>query len=464
MIKDFNKHTNKYFPTTTGDNSELLFLLNKTSQLLCNWYSNSEDIGPLPRGKIFEPSLPEEDGCDLNKLFDEVNSLIYSSFNPVHPGSLAHLDPPPLSISIVGDLIAGALNNNLLAEELSPSISILEQQICEWFARKVGFTKNSGGIAASGGTLNNLNALVTARFNSGVASDQNASFIISEDAHVSFKKCARIIGLKNENISVIETDNYGRMNVLSLVEEFKKIQNSNKKIFAVVATVGTTIRGAIDPINEISSFCRSKNIWLHIDGSIGGIFTLGNNKIIDNQALKNANSLTINPQKILGITKTSSLLLVNDIENLRETFQTGLPYVDTSVDVLNRGELGVQGSRPAEIIKLWLGLRVLGSKGINEILNQSIFKKSLFTEKLDKSKYDIITGPLHIVSFIPKNSSKEESDSWTFQTKKLLLKNNFMISRPFYRDRYYLRVVLGNLNTEKTHIIKLTNFLNQQVL
>lgn len=464
MIKDFNKHTNKYFPTTTGDNSELLFLLNKTSQLLCNWYANSEDIGPLPRGKIFEPSLPEEDGCDLNKLFDELNSLIYSSFNPVHPGSLAHLDPPPLSISIVGELIAGALNNNLLAEELSPSISILEQQICEWFARKVGFTKNSGGIAASGGTLNNLNALVTARFNSGVASDQNASFIISEDAHVSFKKCARIIGLKNENISVIKTDNYGRMNVLSLVEEFKKIQNSNKKIFAVIGTVGTTIRGAIDPINEISSFCRSKNIWLHIDGSIGGIFTLGNNKIIDNQALKNANSLTINPQKILGITKTSSLLLVNDIENLRETFQTGLPYVDTSADVLNRGELGVQGSRPAEIIKLWLGLRVLGSKGINEILNQSIFKKSLFTEKLDKSKYDIITGPLHIVSFIPKNSSKEESDSWTFQTKKLLLKNNFMISRPFYRGRYYLRVVLGNLNTEKTHIIKLTNFLNQQVL
>tara|TARA_Y100000589_G_scaffold259482_1_gene249031 strand:- start:8730 stop:10121 length:1392 start_codon:yes stop_codon:yes gene_type:complete len=463
MIEDFNKQINKYFPTT-GDNSELLFLLNKTSQLLCNWYSGSEDIGPLPREKIFEPSLPEENGCELNKLFDDINSLIYSSFNPAHPGSLAHLDPPPLSISIVGDLIAGALNNNLLAEELSPSISLLEERICKWFATKVGFTQNSGGIAASGGTLNNLNALVTARFNSGFASDQNASFIISEDAHVSFKKCATILGLKHENISVIETDNYGRMKVLSLIEEFKKIQNSSNKVFAVVATFGTTIRGAIDPINEISSFCRSKNIWLHIDGSIGGIFTLGKNKIIDNKALKNANSLTINPQKILGITKTSSLLLVNDIENLRDTFQTGLPYVDTSDGVLNRGELGVQGSRPAEIIKLWLGLRVLGSKGINEILDQSILKKSLFAEKLDKSKFDIISGPLHIVSFIPKNLSKEQSDSWTLQTKKLLLKNNFMISRPFYHGRYFLRVVLGNLNTEKTHIIKLIDFLNQQVL
>ena len=52
-----------------------------------------------------------------------------------------------------------------------------------------------GGIAASGGTLNNLNAMVTAKYNSGYIFDNNVVLILSEDAHVSFKKCARILKL-----------------------------------------------------------------------------------------------------------------------------------------------------------------------------------------------------------------------------------------------------------------------------
>jgi len=463
MTEKINDHILNIFPSTTDDNSELLFLLNKTSRILCDWYSNAEILTPLPRKSKFKASLPEESGCDIKTLFEEINSLIYSSFNPSSPGSLAHLDPPPLSISIVGDLIAGALNNNLLAEELSPSISLLEDQICKWFSKKLGFSENSGGIAASGGTLNNLNALVTARFISGLSSDPDAAFIVSEDAHVSFNKCGRILGLNESNILSVETDNEGRMIVSKLENEIDKLINSGKKIFAVIATLGTTIRGSIDPLNKISHLCRDKNIWLHVDGSIGGIYAIGKYKISDMRYINQANSITINPQKILGVTKTSSLLLVNNIESLKRTFQTGLPYVDSSLEVLNRGELGVQGSRPAEIIKLWLGLRVLGSKGINKILDQSIDKKNLFLKKLDTNKYDVFTGPLHIISFIPKNLNRQETDKWTLITKKFLLENNFMISRPFYKGRYFLRIVFGNFNTEESHILKLTNLLNQKI-
>ena len=91
-----------------------------------------------------------------------------------------------------------------------------------------------------------------------------------------------------------------------------------------------------------------------------------------------ANSITINPQKILGITKTSSILLVYDIEVLKNTFSTGLPYISSENHVLNRGELGIQGSRPAEIIKLWLGLRFLGTQGIEDVLSSSIKRRTFF--------------------------------------------------------------------------------------
>ena len=463
MDSDLNKLLIDYFPTPNTENKDLFKLLNQTSKIICEWFSLSEELSPIPQKKnnlIYEPN---KYGCEIKTLLDDIHSLIYSSFNPSHPGSLAHLDPPPLTISIVGDLIAGALNNNLLAEELSPSISRLEDDLCRWFAMKIGFEDSSGGIAASGGTLNNLNALVCARFNAGLTFDPDASFIVSEEAHVSFKKCAKILGIKDENLITIETDIYGKMNISKLN---KKIEESNllgKKIFCIVATLGTTIRGSIDPIFEIGNICKNNNIWFHIDGSIGGIFAISNNVINKISNLSIANSITINPQKLLGITKTSSLLLVDDINHLRKTFYTGLPYIDSSEEVLNRGELGVQGSRPAEIIKLWLGLKFLGEEGINDILKSSIMKKMLFENILDKNKFNIYSGSLHIISFEPKNMNFEQINNWSLVTKKFLLENKIMISRPLFKNRYVLRIVFGNFNTKKSHIIKLANLINNNI-
>ncbi len=463
MDSDLNKLLIDYFPTPNTENKDLFKLLNQTSKIICEWFSLSEELSPIPQKKnnlIYEPN---KYGCEIKTLLDDIHSLIYSSFNPSHPGSLAHLDPPPLTISIVGDLIAGALNNNLLAEELSPSISRLEDDLCKWFAMKIGFEDSSGGIAASGGTLNNLNALVCARFKAGLACDPDASFIVSEEAHVSFKKCAKILGIKDENLITIETDIYGKMNISKLN---KKIEESNllgKKIFCIVATLGTTIRGSIDPIFEIGNICKNNNIWFHIDGSIGGIFAISNNVINKISNLSIANSITINPQKLLGITKTSSLLLVDDINHLRKTFYTGLPYIDSSEEVLNRGELGVQGSRPAEIIKLWLGLKFLGEEGINDILKSSIMKKILFENILDRNKFNIYSGSLHIISFEPKNMNFEKINNWSLVTKKFLLENKIMISRPLFKNRYVLRIVFGNFNTKKSHIIKLANLINNNI-
>ena len=122
MTADPNNKENP-FPTYFGSNDSLLSLLNKTSQILCQWFSDAEHLGPLPIDINFKCSVPDKFGNSSDVLFSEIENLIYSSFNPVHPGSLAHLDPPPLIISILGDLVAAGLNNNLLANELSPSIS-----------------------------------------------------------------------------------------------------------------------------------------------------------------------------------------------------------------------------------------------------------------------------------------------------------------------------------------------------
>ena len=448
------------FPTYKNSNDSLLILLNKTSQIICKWFSDAEKLGPLPIDINFKCSVPDEFGNSTDALFSEIENLVYSSFNPVHPGSIAHLDPPPLIISILGDLIAAGLNNNLLANELSPSISILEESICKWFSKKLDFGESAGGIAASGGTLSNLNALVAARNNAGLESDQNAVFLISEDAHSSFVKCSRIMGLGENNLIKVKTDDNGCMDIVDLKNSIDKCSEDGKNIFSIVATLGTTIRGAIDPIENISRICRERNIWLHIDGSIGGIFAITNLQINGISKVNFANSITINPQKILGITKTSSILLVSDIEVLKNTFSTGLPYVSSESNVLNRGELGIQGSRPAEIIKLWLGLRFLGMQGIEHILNSSVDRRKFLENNLNAEIYDLCSGPLHIISFLPKGMNKNESDEWTLNKRISLMKNNFMLSRPKFKNRYFLRAVLGNYNTSNSDINELLKLLN----
>ena len=186
MTEDLINKQDIYFPSYLGTNDNLITLLNRATQILCDWFSKSDKYGPLPFDDNFKCLMPDEDGNSTEDLFSEIQSLLNNSFNPVHPGSLAHLDPPPLIFSILGDLIAAGLNNNLLAYELSPSVTLLEESLCKWFAKKIGFNDSSGGIAASGGTLSNLNALIAARHNSGLGSDPNSVLLVSEDAHSSF--------------------------------------------------------------------------------------------------------------------------------------------------------------------------------------------------------------------------------------------------------------------------------------
>ena len=460
MTKELINKKDIYFPSYSGSNDNLNSLLNKTSQIICNWFSNAEKYGPLPIDEGFKCLMPCENGNSPEDLFSEIEALISNSYNPVHPGSIAHLDPPPLILSILGDLIAAGLNNNLLAYELSPSITDLEDSLFKWFSQKIGFGDCSGGIAASGGTLSNLNALIAARDNAGLSSDPNAVFLISDEAHSSFIKCAKIMGLHENNLIKVRTDNEGSMDLRCLKNKISECTKNNKKIFSIVATLGTTIRGSLDPIEGIWEICKNNNIWLHIDGSIGGIYSITNIQINGLNNIKYADSITINPQKILGITKTSSLLLVSNIEYLKNTFTTGLPYISSNNNVLDRGELGLQGSRAAEVIKLWLGLRFLGIKGIEDILKSSIDRKNYFQKNLSSKKYEIYTGPLHIISFLPKGMNIKDSNSWTYNNRIKLLKNNFMLSRPEFKGKYFLRAVMGNYNTRDSHIEDLVKILN----
>ena len=153
-------------------------------------------------------------------------------------------------------------------------------------------------------------------------------------------------------------------------------------------------------------------------------------------------------------------MCIRDRSTLENTFNTGLPYISSKENIINRGEIGIQGSRPAEVIKLWLGLRFLGLKGIENVLKSSIKRKDFFIKNISKNKFEIYSGPLHIVSFLPKKLGPKDSDAWTQNKVNELIKNNFMLSRPKFKGKYFLRVVMGNYNTKESHIEELLKLLD----
>ncbi len=444
---------------------QLLSLLEEASINLCDWFSESGSEGPLPNSFDLPEVHPEKEGVSNEVLLKDLQLIMKGAYKPSHPGALAHLDPPPLSASIVGELICAGLNNNLLAEELSPSLSSLERKLCKWFCEKLNLGNLSGGVAASGGSLSNLMALVMARNIAGVESDPSAVFLASEDCHVSLSKAARIMGLSQGSLQKVPTDEKGKLSVSCLSSIFKRIKAEGKKCFAVVATAGTTVRGAIDPINEIAQFCKTEKIWFHVDGSIGGIYGLSTSTSELIEGLSFADSITVNPQKLLGIAKTSSLILVSNKKHLSSVFSTGLPYAEPlSGNDFHGGELGIQGTRSAESLKLWIGLRQLGEDGIEKILLDSIKRRCYLESIIDSSKFEIISGPLHILTLTPMNYNSSQAADWSIKTRHSLLESKFMLSRPIYQDKYYLKAVMGNPNTTLDDLKLLAKLINNSII
>ena len=444
------------FAPPNGLDPRLEDFLHQASSLLCSWLGQTHSRGPLPALSVLPSIEPEPGGLGGERLLADLQLVMEGAFHPGHPGALAHLDPPALTASIAADLICAGLNNNLLAEELAPSLSHLERGLCAWFAGALGLGDSAGGVAASGGSLSNLMALVTARHSRGLGQRGDAVVLCSADAHVSLVKALTVMGLPGEALHRLPVDHEGRLCHERLGQELDRLQRDGVPVIAVVATAGTTVRGAIDPLQAIADLCRRHRVWLHVDAAIGGVFALAPARRPLLCGLEHADSITVNPQKLLGITKTSSLLLLAEPAHLQRAFGTGLPYMEPSWGGGHGGEMGLQGSRPAEILKLWLGLRQLGVDGITALVENALTRRQLLQQLLARDgRLQLLSGPLHLLAFRPHQGSPEALAQWSEQTRAALLAEQLMLSRPLYGGLHHLKAVLGNPHTQPSHLERL---------
>ncbi|HEX3724532.1 MAG TPA: pyridoxal-dependent decarboxylase, partial [Nitrolancea sp.] len=357
--------------------AEIERLIEKFVDHALDFLTNAANNSPMPdESPLPEPlGIPEQPG-EIDEILAGLDRLIRGSMNTANPGYIGHMDPMPSTISMLGEFITATLNNNMFTLEMSPAFSRLEHRLLQVFGRFFGLGEDSGGVLTGAGGIANLEALTVAR---NVAFDARERGIVglgrqpvifaSDVAHMSLQKATMLLGLGTEAVIPVPTDANSRMIPERLREAIAAAREANRAPFAVVATVGTTTTGNIDPLPEIGKIARDEQLWFHVDAAYGGAAYFSDAQRWRMEGVEQADSLTFNPQKWLYVTKTCSMALFRDFSVLDRAFRISASYTRATADFINLGEIGVQGTRHADVLKLWLALQHIGRRGFAKLVD-----------------------------------------------------------------------------------------------
>ncbi|KAK5239249.1 Glutamate decarboxylase 2, partial [Exophiala xenobiotica] len=176
-----------------------------------------------------------------------------------------------------------------------------------------------------GGSASNLSSIVIARNTlfpetkrlGNHAGGRELVMFTSEHGHYSIEKAAQQCGFGSESVVSVPVDPVtGDMDPKALDVLINREKQRGKTPFYVNATAGTTVLGSFDPFMAISEVARRHGLWMHIDGAWGGSFVFSDT--LRERALRGcelADSIAINPHKMLGVPVTCSFLLLKDLRN-----------------------------------------------------------------------------------------------------------------------------------------------------
>ena len=424
--------------------------------------TTATDRSPLPE----DPTVPEatipEAGHSGEVLLEGMKGVMAGSMNPHHPGYVGHMDTQPSLPSVLGDLVAAAVNNNMLSVEMSPVLSELETDLCRELAEAFGLGPDPGGVMTSGGSLANLQALAVARnraFDAEVSGLGGADPVLfaSEVAHTSLQKATMLLGLGTDAVHPVATDADSRMDPDALGDAVEAARAEGRDPFCVVATAGTTTTGNVDPLAAVADVADTHDLRFHVDAAYGGALAFADSYRHLLDGIERADSVTFNPQKWCYVAKTCATLLLADRTVLDESFSVGAPYVDRDGPP-NLGELTVQGTRHADVLKCWLTFEHLGRRGIEQLVEESYrLTDHLVSGIEERESLELASTPeTNIVAFRANPATGTDLDALNAALRDHLLReHDVYLSLPTYRGAKWLRAVLLNPHTDEAVVDRL---------
>ncbi len=347
--------------------------------------------------------LPEVSTSALEVLEDARRVLDGSLAQP-RPRYFAFVGSSGLEIGVIGDLLASCFDVNLAV--WAAAATEVEDQAIRWVAEFVGYPAE-GGAFTSGGTVSNMTALAAAREwaipgsrRHGLGGTQ-ATLYCSSEAHYSIERAAEILGIGSASVRSLPIDRDRRLQPEAVQEAIRADRAGGCVPVAVVATAGTTLTGAVDPIGSLADVCAEEGVWLHVDGAYGlpAATTPSAGHLF--AGLDRADSVTLDAHKWLYLPKACGVLLVRNRDNLMQAFaheEAYIPHERTGHMV----DITLEYSRPFRALKLWLAFRAHGAEAFRVAVEDNLRQARLLHQLvLEHELLEPLCGPppLSIVPF-----------------------------------------------------------------
>ena len=323
--------------------------------------------------------LPEEPGSAIAGL-DLAGDVLDASLAQSRPRYLAYIGSSGLEIGALADLLAASYDINLALD--ARGASQLERQSIEWLAQFLGFPAAAGSFT-SGGTISNITALAAAREralpgsrSTGMQGRRGAMYC-SVEAHYSVTRAAELLGIGREHVRDIAIDAMRRMDPADLAARIDADIAAGITPIAVVATAGTTLTGAVDPIADIADVCEARGVWLHVDGAYGLPAAGAPTTAPRFAGLARADSLGVDAHKWMFVPKACSAVLVRRTADLAAVFSHNEDYIPHEDDELNAVDVTLEYSRPLRALKLWLAFRVHGAQAFRAAIEGNLAQAQL---------------------------------------------------------------------------------------
>lgn len=368
-------------------------------------------VPPAVRTELAGQPLPDE-GHAFGDLIDvAAQKVMPYPFGNGHPRFFAWGNSPPALEGVLADLLAAAMNPSCAGGD--HAAVYLERCTVRWLAELVSYPGD--GVLVSGGAAGALTALTAARHRASLRQGWNDrtdgftgeaagrfTMYASAETHSCQRKAAHLLGLGDRGLRLLPVDVDGRLDMTALATAVRDDRVAGLLPFCVVANAGAVSTGAIDPIASIAQLCDDEDLWLHLDGSLGGFGVLDRRRAPLYDGLERADSIVVDPHKWLGVPVDCAAVVTRDLDDLRNAFSLVPPYLRASSGEQPWfSEYVFDQTRPFRALKLWATIAGTGRVEITRRITASIDLATRLAEQVDaSSELEVIVTPvLNVVTF-----------------------------------------------------------------
>lgn len=349
------------------------------------------------------------------ELFKRV--LAKACISTDHPRYLAFIPSAPSESSNLFDLVVGAsaLYGGSWLEGAGAVFA--ENQALKWLIDLAGLPQTAGGVFVQGGTVGNLSALVAARHEARSRFTDIERWVIacSEEAHSSIKSAADVMDVE---VLQIETDSHHRLigsDVAQSIDEFHT-KFPRKRVFAVVATAGTTNLGIIDDLHGIGTVAKDRGIWYHVDGAYGLAALASPQSKPLFTGIELADSFIVDPHKWLFAPFDACALIYRDPAIAKSAHTQKANYLET----LDKGEwnpsdYAIHLTRRTRGLPFWFSLAAHGTKQYAASMDKTMDLAREAAQLIrEHANLELLMDPiLSIVAFTRKGWIAEDYQRWS---------------------------------------------------